>query len=39
MDRPGAFDMMHVRDLLEDRLSKLVPDQSIVYGINRKGEN
>ena len=39
MDRPGAFDMMHVRELLEDKLGKLIPDQSIVYGINRKGEN
>ncbi|HKJ78841.1 MAG TPA: glycoside hydrolase family 140 protein [Prolixibacteraceae bacterium] len=39
MDRPGAFDMMHVRELFENKLGKLVPDQSIVYGINRKGEN
>ena len=39
MDRPGAFDMMHVRELLENKLGKLIPDQSIVYGINRKGED
>lgn len=39
MDRPGAFDMIQVRELFESKLGKMVPDQSIVYGINRKGEN
>ncbi len=37
MDRPGADDMRHVRKLFEARdFSKLVPDQSVVYGNNPK---
>lgn len=40
LDRPGAEDMAHVRALFESRpLSKLVPDQSIIYGINPKNQN
>ena len=30
MDRPGAFDMQHVRTALEDKFYKIVPDQSLV---------
>ena len=37
MDRPGADDMRHVRKLFETRdFSRLIPDQSIVYGNNPK---
>jgi hypothetical protein len=37
MDRPGAEDIKHVRALFESRIfSKLVPDQSIVFGANEK---
>jgi hypothetical protein len=37
MDRPGADDMRHVRKLFEARdFSKLIPDQSIIYGYNPK---
>ncbi len=37
LDRPGAFDMMHVRELFESRpFNMLVPDQSLVYGLNPK---
>lgn len=39
MDRPSAFDMRHVRDILENRIDKLIPDQSYVFGVNPKGEN
>ncbi|WP_319592394.1 glycoside hydrolase family 140 protein [uncultured Draconibacterium sp.] len=39
MDRPGAFDMLHLREIMEDRFDKLITDQSFVYGINPKGEN
>ncbi len=35
MNRPGADDMRHVRKLFEARdYSKLIPDQSIIYGKN-----
>ncbi|MBD3378749.1 DUF4038 domain-containing protein [candidate division KSB1 bacterium] len=35
MDRPGAADMRHVRDLFESRpFDKVQPDQSIIYGPN-----
>lgn len=35
LDRPGAADMKHVRTIFEARsFSELVPDQSIVVGIN-----
>ena len=37
MDRPGADDIRHVRKLFEIRdFSKLIPDQSIIYGNNPK---
>ncbi len=37
MDRPGADDMRHVRKLFESRIfSKLIPDQSAIYGNNPK---
>jgi len=37
MDRPGADDMRHLRKLFEARnFSKLIPDQSIIYGNNPK---
>jgi hypothetical protein len=39
MDRPGAFDLQHVRTLLEDKFHKIVPDQSIISGDFGKGEN
>ncbi|WP_020530364.1 glycoside hydrolase family 140 protein [Flexithrix dorotheae] len=40
LDRPGAADMQHVRDLFESRpLSKLIPDQSIIYGKNPEDKN
>lgn len=39
MDRPGAFDLQHVRALLEDRFYKIVPDQHIINGEVGKGEN
>ncbi len=36
LDRPGANDMQHVRKLMEVRpLSKIIPDQSLVYGLNK----
>jgi len=35
MDRPGAKDIIHIRKLFELRdFSKLIPDQSIIYGYN-----
>ncbi len=37
LNRPGADDVRHVRKLFEARdFSKLIPDQSIVYGVNPK---
>jgi len=40
MDRPGANDIRHVRKLFETRdFSKLIPDQSIIYGKNYKDDN
>jgi hypothetical protein len=37
MNRPGSDDIRHVRKLFETRdFSKLIPDQSIVYGNNPK---
>ena len=37
LDRPGADDMRHVRALFESRpFTKLIPDQSLVYGLNPK---
>jgi len=39
LDRPGGKDMQHVRALLESRpFEKLIPDQSIIYGINPDGK-
>jgi hypothetical protein len=38
LDRPGADDMRHVRTLFEARdFSRLLPDQSLVYGPNPHG--
>lgn len=38
LDKPGAQDMTHVRSLFESRpFEKLVPDQSLVFGENRDG--
>lgn len=40
LDRPGANDIRHIRSLFERyAFEKLIPDQSIVYGKNSKGEN
>ena len=40
MDRPGADDIRHIRALFESRLfSKLIPDQSIIYGLNYRNDN
>jgi len=37
MDRPGADDVRHVRKLFAARdFSKLIPDQSVIYGHNPK---
>ena len=37
MNRPGSDDIRHVRRLFEARdFSKLIPDQSVVYGNNPK---
>jgi len=37
MDRPGAIDIRHIRKLFELRdFSRLIPDQSIIYGNNPK---
>ena len=39
LERPGGQDMQHVRALLESRpFEKLIPDQSIIHGINPDGE-
>jgi hypothetical protein len=37
LERPGAQKMRHVRALFEPRLSRLVPDQSLVSGPNPEG--
>ncbi len=40
MDRPGAFDLRHVRKLFENRFYKIVPDQTFISGSQpTKGEN
>lgn len=40
MDRPGGADMKHVHDIFKLRpFEKLIPDQSIIYGINTDDEN
>ncbi len=39
MDCPGAFDLQHVRTLLEDKFYKIVPDQSIIVGNTGEGED
>lgn len=40
MDREGADDMRHVRALFESRpVSKIIPDQSIIFGMNPQDEN
>lgn len=38
LDRPGAEDMRHLRDLFDSRpFHKLLPDQSLVFGPNGRG--
>ncbi len=39
MDRPGAFDLQHIRTLLEDKFYKIVPDHSIINNPIVKNEN
>jgi hypothetical protein len=40
MDRPGAEDMKHLHELFSTYpFEKLIPDQSVVYGVNRENEN
>ena len=40
MDRPGSFDLRHVRKLLENRFFKIVPDKTFISGSQpTKGEN
>ncbi len=40
LDRPGAMQIRFVKRLFEIRsISKLVPDQSAIYGINNKDDN
>lgn len=39
MDRPGAFDLQHVRTLLKDKFHKIIPNQSIIEGNPGEGEN
>lgn len=40
LDRPGANQIRHIRKLFEQRdFSKLVPDQSAIYGKNYKDDN
>ena len=39
MDRPGSFDLIHVRSLLEDKFYKIVPDQSLIKNPVKRGEN
>jgi len=40
LDREGADDLRHLRKLFELRpFNLLIPDQSIVYGVNRKGKS
>ncbi len=39
MNCPGAFDLMHVRTLLEDRFYKIIPNQQLVASKIGGGEN
>ncbi len=39
MDRPGAFDLQHVKSLLEDKFYKIVPTQSLIEKPVDRGEN
>ena len=39
MDRPGAFDLQHVRTLLEDKFFKIIPDNSIVENQTSNAED
>lgn len=40
LDRPGANCIKHIRSLFEARsISGLIPDQSVIYGINPEDEN
>ena len=39
MDRPGAFDIKHIRTLLDDKFYKIVPNQSLIKTNYKKGES
>ncbi|MEN8117599.1 MAG: glycoside hydrolase family 140 protein [Bacteroidota bacterium] len=39
MDRPGAFDLIHVRNLLEDKFHKIVPNQTLIKDPVENGDN
>jgi len=39
MDRPGSFDLIHVRTLLENSFFKIVPNQSLIENPVKRGEN
>lgn len=39
LDRPGAFDLQHMRALLEDKFHKIVPDHSFVVNPTDSGES
>ena len=39
MNRPGSFDLQHVRSLLEDKFYKIVPNQSLIENPVKRGEN
>lgn len=39
MDRPGAFDLMHIRAALEDKFYRIVPDHTLIANPVERGEN
>ena len=39
MNRPGAFDLQHVRSLLDNKFYKIVPNQSLIENPVKRGEN
>jgi len=39
MNRPGAFDLQHVRSLLENKFYKIAPNQSLIENPVKRGEN
>ncbi len=39
MDRPGVFDLQHVRRLLENKFYKIAPNQSLIESPVDHGEN